>query len=1139
MNFQTPYDRNSYQQWFKSGFLPDDFLPRVEKVDFTIKTKYIRHAFLLGRCESLNLPVYEIHHSSDNDPRVSLAKEIFHFLADFMVRNALVLFIPANSQNYRLSYISIDLQLVDGRVQKQFSNPRRFSFFLGPNSKTHTPNEFLLKKGRVKDVHDLRERFSVEVVNKEFYNEIALSFTRLVGGSRKIGANLFEEKALLRLPSLPNNGPHHQKYQEFAVRLIGRLVFCWFLKKKSSPNGVPLISDDILSSQAVRDNDFYYHNILEYLFFQVLNTPQDERSDVVSDRFKDTPFLNGGLFEPHEDDFYEPDRMMGVTRHLNTLVMPDAWFVDLFTVFETFNFTIDENTTIDIELSIDPEMLGRIFENLLAEIDPITGETARKATGSYYTPRPIVEYMVDESLKHYLRHRTGLADALLDDLLNYSSDVQTTPAERDKIITGLDEIRVLDPACGSGAFPMGVLQKMLLILQKVDPKAEQAKRRLLQSILDPTLKAIIDKKISSHELWDYTRKLNIIRRSIYGVDIQPISVEISKLRFFLSLIVEEKVQDQEANRGIHALPNLEFKFVSADSLIRLHQQEDVRTAQADIFEDDFFDHFQKQVENYFSASSPQEKSSLRKTIVALINHKVDEKFELIASLSQFTPSKKKREERQLHLDTQTAWVSKWESYKNLFQNQTVKFFELRYFFPEIKDGFDIVIGNPPYVQLQKEGGRLAALYEGEDYAVFTRTGDMYCLFYERGRQLLRDLGCLCYITSNKWMRAGYGEPLRRFILEHTQPRILIDFGDAPIFANATTYTNILLFANDKSETADILTLDLSREKIDDQPLPALIERKKNEYVSDFSGDRFLIVKEAEMRLKQKIESQGVLLKDWEVKINYGIKTGLNEAFIIDAETKARLIAEDPKSAEIIKPILRGKDIKRYQIEFADLWLINAHNGNKEKSIPRIDIPKHYPAIYKHLAKYKEAAQSRDDQGDHWTNLRNCAYLEEFEKEKIVWLEISQRGDFYFDAIKYYIPNTAYLMTGPSIKYLLANLNSALYSYYFKSLTDEISGKSRRYTKQYVERICIKQVTKKESLLFEKFVEIIQSLRRKQQDSTLFEKQLDLMVYKLYNLSFTEVQIVDPDIDDIISRSEYDKSTLQTLADASFMLKTKK
>jgi len=1132
MDFHATYDRSIFLRWFRSNFLPDDFSSKTETVSFSFSAKYIQKVILLGISESLDLPVYEIHHHSENDPRVSLAKETFHLLAEYLVRNALIIFVSSNSENFRLSLISLDLKIVDGKIQKEFTNPRRYSFFLGPNCKTHTPSEFLVKKGRLKSMVDLQERFSVEVVNKEFYNEISMLFTKLVGGSRKIGIKTIDEKGQLQLPSLPNSEQNHQKYQEFAVRLLGRLVFCWFLKKKSSPSGVSLISEDLLSSQAVRENEHYYHNILEHLFFQVLNTPQDVRSEVVKDRFQNTPFLNGGLFEPHEDDYYNPDPVMGITRYLNNLIIPDIWFLELFTIFETYNFTIDENTTIDIELSIDPEMLGRIFENLLAEINPETGETARKSTGSYYTPRPIVAYMVDESLKQYLNNKTGLNDDIINPLLSYSEDIEVQAKDRLSIIQALDEIKVLDPACGSGAFPMGILQKMLLVLQKVDPHAEEARKRLLTSIHDPTLRSVISKKITGNQdLWDYTRKLNIIRKSVYGIDIQPISVEISKLRFFLSLIVDEKVQDDEDNRGIHALPNLEFKFVAANSLIGLHQEEDVKSSQSDLFEEDFFDLFQKKVEEYFSASTPAEKTDLRKTIFELIEKKIDEKIELIQSLSQFTAYTKKKEKRQLQLGIETNWLRKWESYKNLFRNETVEFFDLRYFFPECRDGFDLIIGNPPYVQLQKDDGKLARLYEQEDYQSFERTGDIYCLFYERGWQLLKEGGCLCYITSNKWMRAGYGESLRTFFLQNTQPLILIDFGDAPIFANATTYTNILLFVKTTYSKGPLVVLDLSREHIDHQPLPTLVEKKRNSFVSECTSERYVIVSEPEMRIKRKIESQGMPLRDWNVQINYGIKTGLNEAFIIDGTTRQRLIADDPKSAEIIKPILRGKDIKRYEIEFADLWLINSHNGVKEQGIPYIDVPKDYHAIYRHLQKFETKAKKREDQGNHWTNLRDCAYLDEFEKPKIVWGNLNTVPSYALDCQNSIIIAPANLLTSneEDLDFIYAILNSKLMAFVFQFIAYSREGNFFEFKKIFVEKLPFKRVDKQVELYFNKLVKSILSYKSSGKKSDWVELQLDLLVYKLYNMDYSEIQIIDTEISNRISPERYVNLSLREIA----------
>ena len=468
IDFLKPYDRQVFTDFFNGGiFLPEDFTPAAEPIQLVGTFERIKSATLLGSCDGLDLAVYEVRHESENDPRVTLSRETFRLMRHYNKHRALVLFTSPKSENYRLSLATIDFKMDGAKVNKEYSNPRRYSFFLGPDSKIHTPKQFLLS-GRVKNFDDLLKRFSIEVVNKEFYNEVAKKFTELVGGQRKIGSRTEEFKPRLECPDFTNQ---HQKMQEFAVRLIGRLVFCWFLKKKHSDNGVALIPEkELLSSEAVAacGKDSYYHFKLENLFFQVLNTDHPERhADFTKPPYKQIPFLNGGLFEPHDDDHYG-----GINRVEYTLKIPNEWFKDFFEILEKYNFTIDENTSVDVELAVDPEMLGRIFENLLAEINPETGETARKSTGSYYTPRQIVEYMVDESLRQYLKTKTGIADEKLSDLLSYAKETaDLKDAEKDKVIAALDSAKVIDPACGSGAFPMGVLQKIVLILQKVDPNS--------------------------------------------------------------------------------------------------------------------------------------------------------------------------------------------------------------------------------------------------------------------------------------------------------------------------------------------------------------------------------------------------------------------------------------------------------------------------------------------------------------------------------------------------------------------------------------------------------------------------------------------------------------------------------------------
>lgn len=390
--------------------------------------------------------------------------------------------------------------------------------------------------------------------------------TELVGGER----NGKKYEKLLNLHGVVE----HNKYAEFGVRLIGRIMFCWFLKEKRSENGISLVPDDMLSTDTVNNSVNYYHHILEPLFFELLNTNQHWRKrEFQNDYYNQVPFLNGGLFSPHTDDRYKYDIVNKCGKY-GVVSIPNEWFNNLYTVLNEYNFTVDENTAYDIELSIDPEMLGRIFENLLAEINPETGENAKKSTGSFYTPRDIVDYMVDSSLCEYLKNKTNIDEVRLSALISYTKEddhlAVFNKSEKKRIINALYTITVLDPACGSGAFPIGMLQKIVYILQELDPEANLWFDKATENV-SIFIKKEFEKKFNSGSL-NYIRKLSVIQNSIFGIDIQPIAVEISRLRCFLSLIIEEHVHDNEENRGINPLPNLDFKFIIANSLLKLPEE---------------------------------------------------------------------------------------------------------------------------------------------------------------------------------------------------------------------------------------------------------------------------------------------------------------------------------------------------------------------------------------------------------------------------------------------------------------------------------------------------------------------------------------------------------------------------------------
>ena len=638
--------------------------------------------------------------------------------------------------------------------------------------------------------HD--DAFDVESLNKEFYNKIAISFTKLVGGKRKVGSRTEEFEPLLKLPSSTD----HQKMQEFAVRLIGRLVFCWFLKKKEGDSKIPLIPESVLSKGSI--NSKYYHSILEPLFFEVLNTPFDDRLDKFqTDNWENIPFLNGGLFEPNRDDFYETDDVIHQSKYLNTLVIPDNWFTELFEIFEGYNFTIEENTSIDIDLSIDPEILGRIFENLLAEINPETGETARKNTGSYYTPRPIVDYMVDESIKQYLFTNTDIDDSKITQLLSYTDETDLSQSEKKVVLNALDKIKIIDPACGSGAFPMGILQKMTLILQKIDPESIEWLIKQLDRIPDKNVRDEVEAKLVN-ENWNYIHKLGIIQNSIYGVDIQPIAVEISKLRFFLSLIVDEKVDDDKPNRGLKPLPNLEFKFVCANSLIGLPESEN-DADQVGMFTDTFFEDFSQAVNDYFNASNPVEKHKVREKIEALIDKKTDEKFETIQAMNkQITTDPRRLKEREQKTTELTQLMTLWGSYKNLFKNEPVGFFDIQYFFPKCKDGFDVVIANPPYgIKMETKLRDKYGLGNKDSYGLFMTLAT---------QRLLKPSGIMSYIVSDTWLTIKTHFKLREQMMEKQMLNVVRLHQDCFM---ATVNSCIFHLKNKPNENGNFIAADLT------------------------------------------------------------------------------------------------------------------------------------------------------------------------------------------------------------------------------------------------------------------------------------------------------------------------------------------
>ncbi len=889
------------------------------------------------------------------------------------------------------------------------------------------------------------------LLNKQFYQELAILFTRLVGGERGTGKKVVKETGVLKLPSVTDE----KVRKEFAVRLLGRLLFCWFLQKKTSASGLSLVPEAILSVHSVttsRDLDFY-HAVLEPLFFETLNQPlADRQPSFQTGDWAAIPFLNGGLFEPHVHDFYDGSCT------LNTLLVPDEWLTELLKCFERYHFTIEENTPIEVQVAIDPEMLGQIFENLLAEINPETGEIARKATGSYYTPREIVDYMVTESLKYFLHGQTQLSLEKLDSLLSYqTSEVKLSLEEKRAILPALERLKILDPACGSGAFPMGILQKVMLLLQRVDPDCQQWSTNLLDPIPDRTVRR------------DYTRKLGILQKCIYGVDIQPIAVEISRLRCFLSLMVEENITDSEENRGILPLPNLAFKFVCANTLRGISQLD--------------WQLYEPQVRN--------EVTLLGLLRGEYLNSQGAAKIELQKQFKEVQKSLLDKVLQWAGKDSEVSQLATWKP----FEDESCAWFDPVWMFG-VTEGFEVVLGNPPYVRQEAIKHLKADL---KSYRVYTGTSDLYTYFYEASFNLLKTGGILAFITSNKWMRTAYGEKLRNFLLTETSLLQLIDFKGKQVF-DATVDTNILLFAKGPAGETQMLRVgsDLPSVETSLMPMPQSSLNKKG---FNLGG--------AEVQaLKAKIEARGVPLKEWDVKIYRGILTGFNEAFIIDTATKERLCEQDPRSAEILKPILRGRDIKRYGYQWAGLWIIATFPSLKLN----ID---DYPAVRDYLASFGQRLHQsgesgcRKKTGNKWFETQDqIAYWQEFEREKLVYPDIAERLYFSFDGSYFSLSNTAYFFTGRDLKYLLAVLNSSLINWYYRLISAQLGEKGIRHFSIYIGQIPIPQISKTEPQPFITLVDKILTAKARGEETSEWERRIDELVYQLYGLTEEEIAVVE-------------------------------
>ncbi|MCH8526617.1 MAG: Eco57I restriction-modification methylase domain-containing protein [Kiritimatiellae bacterium] len=663
---------------------------------------------------------------------------------------------------------------------------------------------------------------------------------------------------------------------------------------------------------------------------------------------------------------------------------------------------------------------------------------------------------------------------------------------------------------------MGILHKLVFILGKLDRGNQRWKETQLAKLDSAPMREELEAAFAENDD-DYGRKLYLIENCLYGVDIQPIAIQISKLRFFISLVCDQKTnRNKKDNHGIRPLPNLETKFVAADTLIRLPEAE-----QQDLFVNPRVEQIEKEIEtlyhSHFGLHRRDQKLATQKKIKDLR----EELAEILANSLGFMSTAKAKH------------VAEW----NPFDPQSVAdFFDPHWMYGrKLKDGFDIVIGNPPYIQIQKFPKKQKDLWVEQGFETYAATADIYCLFYERGAQLLSNRGYLYYITSNKWMRAGYGDKLREFLTHRVDTEVVYDFGMAQNFSAATTYTCIVAFENTPPEQAARCCYVTDDKAAMTDPKP-YFEANAVE-MKELDSKPWVVVTKERYAIKKAVEDQGIPLEKWDLKINYGIKTGFNDAFYLTQEQRDELIAKEPHAEEIIVPLLRGRFVGRYETNWDGTWMINSHNSVKQKGTPRIDIPGDYPVLYEHLKKWEKALRKRQDKGDHWTNLRNCVYVDEFKKPKIMYPNMTKYLPFYFDeAEDGFIGNQkCFIITSEeeSLEYLIAVLNSSLFKYCFKDNFPELLGNTYELSKIFFDKIPIKKPSDSEKQLFEILVHMIQKAKKQnlRVEAAFIEDLIDACVLESYfpeEASAKKLRFIDQTLSLLSGESKDIQEFIQTI-----------
>lgn len=1034
--FQNPFNRDTWKAILLNLFHADKLRSTPEHFTDPADAEqgYYMGAIDTSDSYRIGLFYYKLSSGSVAHKKVGLRNLVRKFINPTWGEFEAAIVVFDDGKEWRLSFVC--------DIKEEATAPKRFTFAFGePESHYRTAIErFQLLQSHQATFENIRNAFSVDALSDAFfdeYRELYADFVQFINGKRyiKSGSKWVEKDFGNPNPQYESTFDKDDKLvRDYVKKMFGRVVFLYFLQRKGWMAGNLNYMGDLFSNSDKKDN--FLDGVLEPLFFEVLNTDISDRSEAAKSLpgYENIPYLNGGLFA--QDDIDELD-----------CKFPQEYFEKLFKFLDSYNFTIDENDTDDAEIGIDPEMLGRIFENLLED---------NNDKGAFYTPKEIVSYMCCESLIAYLnKELPEIGVDRLRLLIEKLDCADLNESEKKAIRKKLYSVKICDPAIGSGAFPMGLVNLLskLYVAMKRDTDTSKMKRHIMEN-------------------------------NIYGVDIEKGAVDIARLRFWLAMIVEE-IEPMP-------LPNLHFKIMQGNSLLESYNGIDLSDLTTttrkigSLFDSTDFDRedLAADLKRYYGTSNHTKRNKLFTDIIYNVRRQLNDKT--VELPKDFDPS------------------------------ENSDFFLWHTWFADVFDngGFDIVIGNPPYIQLQKATGRKAIDKKGREYdqklgdlyvdakfESFEKTGDIYCLFYELGYRMIKPGGHLCYITSNKWMRAGYGASMRKFFANHTNPLVLFDCGGIQIFENATVDTNILLYAKEKNSHSTLAVCGTKDNKNVLNNLSDFV--RQNGRVCDFSSsDSWVILSPIELSIKRKIEAVGKPLKDWNINIYRGVLTGCNDAFIISEEKRNEILGncqtddERERTAELIRPILRGRDIKRYDYDWAGLYLIATFPSRN------YDIEL-YPAVKNYLLSFGkerleqtgkeyivngEKVKARKKTNNKWFETQDSiSYWEDFAQPKVIWKRIGSSLRFSYDCNGCFGLDSTCFAIGENIEFICCVLNSAMGSYMLRNAPKTGTG-DLLISVQAIEPIMLPIISDSENDIF---VHLLESSH---------EQEINQRVLELYHLT---------------------------------------